>query len=138
MDGVLVDYESGLKSQNENILRNYADKDDEIPNLFLNMPPMKDALESFTKLSNIYDVCILSTALWENISAWSDKLLWVKKHLGENARKRLILTHRKDLNIGDYLIDDRLRNGADKFRGELILFGSDKFPVWEAVCRYLI
>jgi 5'(3')-deoxyribonucleotidase len=137
MDGVLVDFDTGLRAQNEAVLREYEDREDEIPHLFADMPPMKDAIESFMKLSKIYDVYILSTAPWENISAWSDKVVWVKKYLGENARKRVILTHRKDLNIGDYLIDDRKRNGAEKFRGELILFGSDRFPNWESVCEYL-
>jgi 5'(3')-deoxyribonucleotidase len=60
----------------------------------------------------------------------------VNKYLGENARKRSILTHRKDLNIGDYLIDDRTRNGASDFRDESILFGSDKFSGWQIVYRY--
>jgi len=39
--------------------------------------------------------------------------------------------------MGDYLIDDRLKNGADKFQGELIYFGSDQFPDWKAVVVYL-
>ncbi len=29
----------------------------------------------------------------ENPSAWSDKLLWVKRHLGPSAHQRLILSH---------------------------------------------
>jgi len=32
----------------------------------------------------------------------------VKTHLGADAYKRLILTHHKNLNVGDYLIDDRI------------------------------
>jgi len=80
---------------------------------------------------------ILSTSPWENSSAWSDKLVWVKKYLGRDAYKRLILSHHKELNIGDYLIDYRLKNGADKFQGELIHFGSDKFPDWDSVVMYL-
>ena len=35
----------------------------------------------------------------------------------------MIITHRKDLLIGEYLIDDRLANGAEHFRGKLISFG---------------
>ena len=31
----------------------------------------------------------------------------MKKYLGEIAYKRLILTHHKNLNFGDFLIDDR-------------------------------
>ena len=89
------------------------------------------------KLSGIFDTYILSTAPWENRTAWSDKLDWVKKHLGTPAYKRLILSHHKNLNDGDYLIDDRLKNGVDRFRGEHIHFGTDKFPDWKTVTQYL-
>ncbi len=44
-------------------------------------------------------------------SAWSDKMLWIKRYFGETFYKKLIITHHKELNIGDYLIDDRDRNG---------------------------
>jgi len=89
-------------------------------------------------LSAKYDTYILSTAPWENHRAWSDKLIWVKKHLGEPAYKRLILSHHKNLNAGDYLIDDRLKNGADRFAGEHIHFKTDEFPDWKSVCDYLL
>ena len=62
----------------------------------------------------------------------------VKKYLGEVAYKRLILSHHKNLNIGDFLIDDRTKNGAGEFKGELIQFGTDKFPNWSVVKRYLL
>ena len=42
------------------------------------------------------------------------------------------------INYGDYLIDDRLANGVNLFKGEHIHFGSDKFPDWESVCSYLL
>jgi len=64
-------------------------------------------------------------------------LLWVKKHLGSSAYKRLILTHHKNLNSGHFLIDDRSKNGADRFEGEHLIFGSDRFPDWHAVLAYL-
>ena len=38
---------------------------------------------------------------------------------------------------GDYLIDDRTKNGADRFRGEHIHFGQPPFPDWPAVVAYL-
>ena len=55
-----------------------------------------------------------------------------------NAYKRLILSHHKHLNIGHFLIDDRLHNGADQFNGELIRFGSGEFPDWKTVTQYLL
>ena len=66
------------------------------------------------------------------------KILWIEKYFGNSFRKKLILTHRKDLNIGDYLIDDRTSHGAGNFSGKHIHFGSEEFPDWEAVEKYLI
>jgi 5'(3')-deoxyribonucleotidase len=62
----------------------------------------------------------------------------VQKYLGEAAYKRLILSHHKDLNQGDYLIDDKGKNGASEFEGEWIHFGSERFPDWDAVLKYLL
>lgn len=56
----------------------------------------------------------------------------------KQAYKRLIITHHKDLNRGDFLVDDREKNGAGNFEGELILFGSEKFPDWDKVTEYLL
>ena len=64
---------------------------------------MEKAIESVEILSNSFDTYLLSTAPWDNPTAWSDKVIWVKKYLGEVAFKRLILSHHKNLNKGDYL-----------------------------------
>ena len=92
---------------------------------------------SFKVLTEHFETYVLSTAPWDNPSAWSDKLLWIKNNLGEHAFKRLILTHHKNLNIGDYLIDDRKARGADLFGGEHIHFGAEKFLDWPSVLNYL-
>ncbi len=138
MDNVLVDFASGIKNVPEKIQIEYQGRLDEIPGIFSLMRPLSGAICSFERLSNKYDTYILSTAPWENASAWSDKNLWVKKYLGEIAYKRLILTHHKNLNLGDLLIDDRTANGADLFKGEHIIFGSKKYPNWQTVCNYLL
>ena len=87
------------------------------------MNPMEGAIEAVNKLAEKYDVFILSTAPWENPSAWADKVKWVKKYFNEVFYKRLIISHRKDLCKGDYLIDDRGKNGTSDFEGEWIKFG---------------
>ena len=138
MDNVLVDFPSGISKISIELQSKYQDRLDEIPGIFSLMDPLKGAIESYEKLSQKYDTIILSTAPWKNSSGWSDKNEWVKKYLGDVAYKRLILSHHKNLNYGDYLIDDRLANGANLFRGEHIHFGSDKFPDWESVCSYLL
>ena len=138
MDNVLVDFPTGITRISDDLAKRYDGDLDEVPGIFALMDPMPGAIDAFEKLSKKYDTYILSTAPWENPSAWSDKLQWVKKHLGSPAYKRLILSHNKHLNAGDYLIDDRLANGAGQFKGEHIHFGKEKFPDWNAVCAYLI
>ena len=138
MDNVLVDFPSGISKISKELQSEYKDRLDEVPGIFSLMDPLKGAIDSYKKLSQKFDTYILSTAPWKNSSAWSDKNEWVKKYLGDVAYKRLILSHHKNLNYGDYLIDDRLANGANLFEGEHIHFGSDKFPDWGSVCSYLL
>jgi 5'(3')-deoxyribonucleotidase len=85
----------------------------------------------------MFDTYILSTAPWNNPSAWSDKLEWVKKYLGGVALKRLILSHHKNLLSGDFIVDDRDKRGVKKFNGEHIHFATKKFPDWKIVLEYL-
>lgn len=138
MDGVLVDFESGVAQLDDDTRRAYDGRLDEAPGIFATMAPVEGAIEAFHMLSRRFDVYILSTAPWENASAWSDKLEWVKRHLGEPAYKRLILTHHKELNRGDYLIDDRTKNGVDGFDGQHLHFGTEPFLDWPAVLRFLL
>lgn len=137
MDNVLVDFASAFPKVDPALLAQYAGRLDDIPGIFSHMQPVAHAVEAFETLADLFDTYLLSTAPWENPSAWSDKLLWVKQHLGRRAYKRLILTHHKNLNKGNFLVDDRTRNGADQFEGEHILFGSPRFPDWPRVTAYL-
>lgn len=138
MDNVLVDFKSGIDKLDKNLLTEYEGRLDEVPGIFGLMEPMKDAIESYEELAKYFDTYLLSTSPWENETAGPDKLNWVKKYLGKVAYKRLILSHHKNLNAGDYLIDDRLKNGVDKFTGEHIHFGTDQFPDWLTVKDYLL
>lgn len=138
MDGVLVDFQSGLAQQDEKTLREYEGREDEIPGIFGVMKPIDGAIEAVHRLSKHYDCYILSTAPWRNPSAWSDKVAWVTKYLDEVFHKRIIITHCKHLCKGDYLIDDRSKHGVTEFEGEWIHFGSERFPNWDAVLEYLL
>lgn len=138
MDNVLVDFPAAVGQLDQSTRDSFEGRLDEVPGIFSLMPPMKGAITAYEILANKFDTYILSTAPWENSTAWSDKLLWVKQYLGQPAHKRLILSHNKHLCVGDYLIDDRTKNGADRFVGEHIHFGTDRFPDWASVVRYLI
>ena len=138
MDNVLVDFQSGLDQVSEEIKAEYAGHLDEIPGLFAKMKPMEGAIEAVHELQKHYDLFILSTAPWKNPSAWSDKVEWVTKYLDDVFHKKMIITHRKDLCQGDYLIDDRGKNGTSEFAGEWIHFGSEIFPDWQKVLDFLL
>lgn len=138
MDNVLVNFQSGIDQLEDSVVKEYEDRLDEVPGIFGLMEPMEKAIEWYNALAAQFDVYILSTSPWENETALIDKLRWVKKHLGEVAYKRLILSHHKNLNKGDYLIDDRTKNGAGNFEGEHIHFGTEAFPTWDEVISYLL
>ena len=137
MDNVLVDFASAFPKLSSEILTEYDSRLDDVPDIFSLMEPMPGAVEAFKELSEKFDTYILSTSPWANPSAWSDKLIWVKNYLGPSANKRLILSHHKNLNSGDFLIDDRTKNGVNEFKGEHLHFGTPKFPDWNAVVDYL-
>ena len=137
MDGVIVDFKSGINSISDEERERYRDDYDQCPNIFSKMKPFPGALDAVQKLLEIYDVYILSSPGWGNSSAWSDKHDWVVKYL-PYMKRRLILSSQKHLNKGDYLVDDRFANGSEKFEGEMIHFGSEYYPDWDAVLEYLL
>ena len=138
MDGVIVDFMQSVKNHPE--FEKYKNEIDALPNVFLNALPMEHAIDSVGKLLDCgkYEVYIASTAPWGNIDSLSHKRIWIEKYFGDRLKKRLILTHRKDFLMGDYLIDDRLKNGAGEFKGELLHFGTAKYPDWKSVLEYLL
>ncbi len=137
MDGVIVDFDSGIQKLTQEEKEKYEGHFCKVPFIFSKMDPMPGALDAVKKLSEKYEVYILSSPGWGNASAWSDKYEWVEKYLPYMER-RLILSGQKQLNCGDYLIDDRLTNGASEFQGEHLHFGQEKFPDWESVLDHLL
>lgn len=148
MDGVLVNFQSGIDKLSEATKREYADDGkgkshyDDVPGIFSLMEPMAGAIEGVRALKdNGYDLYILSTAPWGNPSAWSDKVAWVTKHLDDVFHKKVIITHCKGLLAAQkdaFLIDDRTGHGATDFGERHIQFGTEKFPDWNSVVRYFL
>jgi len=134
LDGVLADF-ALLASAHPNFTG-----DGHCPDLDLDfsilqpIPGAKLAVQAL--LDSGHDLLIASTAPWDNPNAWTQKRLWVADHFPQ-FRKKLILTHRKDLLIGDILIDDHTWNGAGDFSGKLIHFGTDQFPDWTSVVDHV-
>lgn len=142
MDNTLVDFSSGIDLLELDALGSYGGNYDDAPGIFGLMRPMPGAIEAVRTLSEVAEVFVLSTAPWDNPSAWSDKVGWIRHWFGAEKSspvyKRLILSHHKQLNRGDYLIDDRPGRGAAEFEGEWVRFASDRHPHWPATVEYLL
>ena len=150
MDGVIVNFEGAMNDSYNNNLEfkeKYKNNPDEIPGIFKDPKPIKGAINSVNKLaeSGIYDLFIATTASWKNPEAAMHKRLWIEKYFDALFKKKMIITHRKDLLIGDYLIDDRDANGAADFKGELLSFGWayekkewNKYRTWEEILVKLL
>lgn len=150
MDGVLVDLGAEFERQYQTtpeLREKYKGFPDHIPGVFRDPPPYKGAIDAINKLVECgkYDLFIATAAPWGNPCASTDKRFWIEKHFGQLFHKKMIVTHRKDLLMGDYLIDDRTANGAGEFKGEHIHFGWDyenrkwnEYVDWESVLERLL
>lgn len=145
MDGVLADFGAAIENHPLKNIDPYDKEPDIIQGIFEALNPVEDAIESVQALASIpvFDLFILTTAPWNNPEAWTHKRLWVEKYFGDLFTKKVIITHRKDLLKGDFLIDDRTANGAGQFDGIHIHFGWDyvnqkwnDFPDWNSVVNY--
>ena len=117
MDGVLANFEKAA-AQIPDSKRPDLDLD------FSTFEPMPGAIEAVHKIIDMgHDVFIASTPPWNNPSAWGQKRDWIEEHIPELERK-IVLTHRKDLLIGDILIDDTTYRGQKDFNGTFIHFGT--------------
>jgi len=124
MDGVLANFAKAADQLSKNLPENISEKInmDEVLN-FSHFEPMPNAIESVKKIIEMgHDVFIASTPPWNNPSAWGQKRDWIEEHLPELKRK-VFLTHRKDMLIGDVLIDDTTYRGQKDFNGTFIHFG---------------
>jgi len=151
MDGVLVNFDYAIKdffNKYPHLKERYKDNPDHIQGLFRNPPPIEGAIEAVNKLaeSGKYELFIATSAPWGNPMSAMDKRFWIEEHFGNLFHKKMFVTHRKDLLMGDYLIDDRVKNGAGEFSGELLRFGYDwennnkpnEYPTWESILDYLL
>ena len=137
MDHVLCDYSVGFAAHKAK----YPDLrfPQGQPGLYRNLSPMPGAIDTYLWLNSQEqaDVYILTAPSIHNPHCYSEKRIWVEHYLGLDIVRNLIISPHKHLNMGDFLIDDKpFGKGQDKFKGKLILFGSDAYPDWAAIRRY--
>lgn len=151
MDGVLVDLTANINQwflNHPHLYERYKENPDHIAGIFRNPPPINGAIEAVKKLaeSGKYELYIATSAPWGNPESLTDKRYWIENHFGELFHKRIVTTHQKNMLMGDYLIDDRKKNGAGEFKGELLQYGLDwegdgtpnEYPTWESILEKLL
>ncbi|WP_232787720.1 5' nucleotidase, NT5C type [Spongiibacter nanhainus] len=137
MDHVLCDYKTGF-ARHKARFPDLAFPQSE-PGLYVDLDPLPGAIDSYRWLHNHPEtaVFILTAPSIQNSHSYSEKRLWVERHLGMEVVENLIITPHKHLNRGDYLVDDMPSGkGQEHFGGELVLFGSKSFPDWRSVRDY--
>ena len=93
MDGVISNFAKAAKEQgNGNRPDLYVD--------YRNLEVMPGAKDALMQLNIDFDIFIASTPPWSRPECWGHKREWIEEHFPWLKRK-MILTHRKDLLIGD-------------------------------------
>ena len=132
MDGVLANFEKAMIEHPKNGTKGFR------PDLeldFTDFEPIPGSKEAVQKLSDMgHDIYIASTAPWNNPKAWTQKRLWIEKHF-PTLKRKLTLTHHKNLLIGDVLIDDTTYRGQKDFQGTFIHFKPEEGIDWPFVVQ---
>ena len=99
---------------------------------FSRLEPMPNAIWAIHEIESAgHDVFIATTPPWNNPKAWGQKRDWIEKHL-PTLKRKMFLTHRKDLLMGDILIDDSTYRGQTEFKGTFFHFGKNRMH-WKGI-----
>ena len=130
MDGVISDFDKAAQEQGNG----------KRPDLYVdyrNLELMPHAKESLMKLNKDFDIYIASTPSWSRPEVWAHKREWIEEHFPWLKRK-LILTHHKNLLLGDMLIDDSRWRGQPDFKGQWLWFGTaQRAKDWPTTLEYI-
>lgn len=137
MDGTIADfikaYKKALKREPGIIYPQSQMK------FFEDLEIIEGAKDAYFALKRKYNVFFLTRPSIYNPMSYTEKRLWIEKHFGLSECDKLIMCCDKTLVRGDYLIDDLAeQSGQFKPEWEQIVFGSEKYPDWVSVLKYLL
>ena len=101
------------------------------------MQPCGSVVKAFAALTRHYKPYVLISNSYNEPERLPALSRWVERKLGVPAWDRVIVSNRKDMLLGDYLIDrypERLC--TDDFMGTVLHFGEEPFKTWEEVLTY--
>lgn len=137
MDDTLCDLQAAAKAAKErNPKMPYPQAE---YGFYANFDPLPGAIEAVSKLydSEEYEPWILTAPSLVNPLCYTEKRVWVEKHLGMQMVERLIISPNKALLKGYYLIDDNIEGkGQEGFEGILIQYGSSGYQSWNSILDF--
>lgn len=92
------------------------------PGFFLNLQPVKGAIEAMGYLRERSELFICTAPLKVYDNCVLEKYRWVEEKLGLDMVRRVVMTRDKTLVIGDVLIDDRIPAGSKQPTWEHVLY----------------
>ena len=134
MDGVLCDFIGSFR-ENYSEINKFPQSN---WGFFATLKPIPTAIETVKELMEFYDVYILTRASYQNPLCYTEKRIWIENYFGLEFCDKIIMASKKNMVIGDYLIDDTTGNGQPEFVGEFIHYGSSEFDNWTKIKEYLI
>ena len=130
MDGVISDFNKAAKQGG------YTHRPDLKVN-YRTLDLIPGARSALIRLNHDFDIFIATTPPWSRPDVWTHKREWIGEHFPWLKRK-MILTHRKDLLIGDILIDDSRWRGQPDFQGLWLWFGTaQKCKDWKSTLELI-
>ena len=130
MDGVISDFNKAAKQGG------YTHRPDLKVN-YRTLDLIPGARSALIRLNHDFDIFIATTPPWSRPDVWTHKREWIGEHFPWLKRK-MILTHRKDLLIGDILIDDSRWRGQPDFKGQWLWFGTAQRCLdWESTLELI-
>jgi 5'(3')-deoxyribonucleotidase len=135
MDGVIADfYNSPMLSGPKRGYGNYPEM--YRAGFFYTLPPVEGALDALERILRMphLDVWILTQPVKESAHSYSEKAMWVMKHIQPLSHK-IIMTQNKTAlaRHGDVLVDDhagKWQEGWESHGGVFIHFDEEKCPKW--------
>lgn len=97
---------------------------------------LPSALKAYRQLIEAYDVRPVAKVPTNDLAHCVEMAQWVADNIGAPAYDRLVMTNRRDLLYGDYLIDSAPICGSENFTGTRIELGSETFKTWDDIIEY--
>jgi 5'-nucleotidase len=135
------------QSTRESFLKDYLANNSFLwqPGFFLDVPIKTNAVEIVEKLSEKYEIFIVSAAT-EFPESLKEKLIWMKQHFPFISWTHIVFCGHKYMIQADYLIDDHEKN-LKTFSGTPLLFTAphnlhiheyQRVDTWDAVANLLL